>query len=144
MRALMASLAVASLIIGSSANAAGWLCKEEHSSGFSYSKATRSWGNAKFNTGAVYVVRASSGTNAKWEVTELGNEDAIALCPDGPNSAGVFFCEGHMGDFKINTKNGRFLHIYLYGYWTYNPDVSFLSNEGADTPSMSIGKCSAI
>lgn len=146
MRITSATLAIAGLAASTSANAAGWLCVTEQSTGFSYNSSSKSWREASFKADKKYVVRSSQKEGYLWEVAELGetSDVASAYCRDNPNEIGNLFCNGLGGDFRINTKNNRFIYVYFLGYWTYDPDSWVFKNEGGDTPTMSIGRCSSI
>jgi len=146
MQKITVALALGSLVTATSVNAEGWLCVSESSTGFAYDATTKSWQRSGFKPDGRYVIRPNRKNGLTWEVAELGkNNDApISECGVQPNEAGVLVCTSIGNEFRINTKNQRFIHVYWLGYWTYDPDNWILRNEAADTPSMTIGKCSTI
>lgn len=51
-------------------------------------------------------------------------------------------CEGLLHDFLFNKNNGRFLHIYSFGYYNVPPALIDTPDENNATPLLEIGKCS--
>lgn len=141
-----ATAALAALTISTSAHAEGWLCVSESSTGFAFDSTSKSWQRSGFKANDRYVIRPNRKDGLTWEVAQLGEYDDLPIseCGVRPNEVGILICEGSGNEFRINTRSLRFIHVYWPGYWTYDPNIPFLKNEGGDTPSMSIGKCSAI
>jgi hypothetical protein len=146
MRKVSAALAFMSLTLSAGAHAEGWLCVSESSTGFAYDETNESWQRSGFKSNDRYVIRPNRKDGLTWEVAQLGkNADLpISECGVQPNEAGVLICNGSGNEFRINIRNLRFIHVYWLGYWTYDPNNWVFKNEAGDTPSMSIGKCSAI
>ena len=137
---------VLAALLPTQASAATWLCIPDMASGLSYNTTLRKWGHAKFNVaGERFLVKESSVTDWEYEVREFGKESVIpdAWCPKGPNEYGYMFCDGMYGQFKLNTKNLRYLRTYLAGYVEITPDSDMIK-EGENTPFIEIGKCSKI
>jgi len=119
-----------------------YLCVAEHSTGFSYDKATKEWKNTNFKTSTNYLVSKADGTKYAWQVTEIGKTRPSFRCESDFDEYGYLSCSGIGGDLNFNKKNGRFLHSYLIGYYIVLPEVNKLTDEGSDTPFIEIGKCS--
>lgn len=140
-------LAVSLSVIASPASAETWLCLAEKATGFGYDAASKEWKSADFGTARDrYIVKPSPNKEWVYEVRRFGT--ATTLLPDAwckaDFAAGTFLhCTGVLAEFKFNRKTGRFLKSYLAGYWSYAPGVN-ATQEGADTPTIEIGTCSAV
>lgn len=135
MRRLLAIAAVA--MIPTMARAEGFICAIEKMTGFS--KKSGSWQTATFNVDdQKFVVRRSTRQTeqVKWEVVDLGRSNPIIWCKEDFNSVDNLFCDG-IGEFRMNRKTLRFLYVYPFGYFFFEP-----GEEGANTPAIGIGKCS--
>jgi hypothetical protein len=139
--------AILTLSIATPAHAENWLCIAERATGFKYDSILKDWKTVNFKiANEKYIVRPSKNENYKYEVVKFGENREFM--PDYSCkevfSAGIFFhCEGMMGEFKLNAKNGRFLSTYIAGYWTVAPGVNENTEEG-DTPTIQIGKCTRL
>lgn len=141
----MRKIVIASIVIAISCHATAetsFLCVTEKATGFKYNKNTDSWEQAAFKPETKYVVKKSSLKGYSWEVMFLGDSFTLTQCKEDFNSVGALFCEG-MTSFRFNKNNGRFISSYMFGYWTYKKsNSSGGKNEGGDTPSLEIGRCS--
>jgi hypothetical protein len=72
----------------------------------------------------------------------MGDDHAMVLCKDDFSESGFLFCQGLGGEFRFNRRNGRFLNVYLLGYFNVVPGTNKITDESSDTPFMEIGKCS--
>jgi hypothetical protein len=88
-----------------------------------------------------WLIKKDGVSPNSWSLTKFGDTGTLpmAFCSDGFNENGVLACSGFV-EFRFDKTTGRFLYAYLTGYTHANR----LNNEGADTPAMTIGKCSAI
>jgi len=130
---------------GAAAQATGdWLCIADQSTGFSNHSGT--WRSVDFNAGTRYIIKRSQRQGVAWEVQEFGKPALIptAICKADFNQFKLLFCEGLGSDFRFNAATGRFLNTYLIGYYSYVPGQPLMDKDGADTPSMEIGTCSAL
>lgn len=133
------------------ANAApsdSYICVADHSVGFSYNKSTREWGPTTFKTTEKLLIARATPDEKKrgfsWMIKELGSDFPSFGCKDDFTDRGSLSCKG-FGDFMFNQRNGRYLSTYMIGYVgdRLGPETS-IGEEGANTPAMTVGKCSAI
>jgi hypothetical protein len=128
-----------------------WLCVEELDTGFTYDKRKEKWRVAAFGQTGKYLVRPAKKpttaffplgyTPGVYEITEVGSDLVQAYCGRDFDESGDLMCIGIFTDFRMNRNNKRFIYISSSGYViTTNKDT----DEGTDTPLMSIGKCSPL
>jgi hypothetical protein len=86
-----------------------------------------------------------------WAVWEFGNDHwPLLTCQTEFTEYGGLWCEGVSSDrFGFNANNGRFIADNLLGYIQSGTPGNLDINgkvipEGANTPSISIGRCSAL
>ena len=117
-----------------------YLCVVDKAVGFSYDKVTKEWNNTNFNANSKYLISEGDGSlkDAVWQITEVGNSFPSIGCKRDFNDYGILLCSDLISDFRFNKRNGRFLHTYPIGYYNVLPG----EDEGTDTPSLEIGKCS--
>jgi hypothetical protein len=118
-----------------------WLCVGEASAGMTYRD--KQWAPAIFSTiNDRFIVQkpldyfSKLSKKVSWSVTRIGSSMTVSICQDdffGPHLR----CSGS-SRFDFNSDTLRFQIIYEVGY-TYIPN-----DEGGDTPSITIGKCSPI
>ena len=122
-----------------------FLCVTDMASGFVFDKSRDSWKSAILTPREKYLVSKSTQKGYAWEVNEVGSKTPIAACKDDFNEIGILVCEG-LKELRMNKNSGRFLAIYAIGYWNDNKNSkeNDLFREGANTPSMEIGKCSPL
>jgi len=111
-----------------------YLCVVEKSVGFSYNEEQKEWENTNFSTNFKYVI---SKADAVWQITRIGESFPIISCKGDFNDYGILLCSD-LSDFRLNKRNGRFLHTYPIGYYNVLPG----EDEGDNTPYLQIGKCS--
>ena len=119
-----------------------YLCVAEQAAGFSYDKATKEWKNATFKVSSKWLVSKADGTKYAFQVTEVGKTRPSFRCESDFDEYGYLSCSGTIGRFNFNRKNGRFLTSYPIGYYNVLPGINGITDEGSDTPSLEIGKCS--
>lgn len=140
------ALALGALLLSSSVAAAdSYLCVADMAAGFSFEKTARNWKSSTLIPKGKYIVSRSTRKGFTWEVKEVGDKDASILCKDDFSEKGALVCDGFT-QFRMNRTSGRFLAVYVIGYWTddKNAKEGELFREGADTPHMEIGKCSPL
>lgn len=117
------------------ATSARYLCVADQATGFKKDKNSERWETTRFRVDdAKYLISPSDREGAEYQVTPLGDDLAEAWCEDGFNDAGYLHCSGY-SELKFNKGNGRYIYVYLLGYW---PSGS------TDTPYIEIGKCSPL
>jgi hypothetical protein len=115
-----------------------YLCIAENSVGFSFNKTQQKWINTNFKVeGKKYLLSKSKQGN--WEWKKFGEQNTYASCKSDFNEYGYLTCQ-ELNTINFNKNNLRFQNYYPIGY--INKGV--VGNEGEDTPSIEIGKCSAI
>ena len=124
--------------------AASYLCVADSAAGFSFDKANKTWRHANFRTDKKYILSRSKQPGVAWDVKDFGVP--VATCKSNFNDRGFLFCQGFGYEFRFNKNNSRFMIAYLIGYWSDSPvqKGSLSSDEGANTPSIEIGKCSPL
>jgi hypothetical protein len=137
-----------------------FLCISDQVAGFRFDNQTGSWLSAIFAAGQKFVVRRNDGTphevmpgihipvSGAWAVWTFGDDRwPTYTCNGDFTEYGYLQCEGSLGEkFSLNLNNGRFITESTLGYIQVGMrgvDGKPLS-EGSNTPSMSIGKCSAL
>jgi hypothetical protein len=142
-----AIIAAIVLAVPIQANAESWLCAGDLANGLAYNKANRTWEPTRFNAkDTKFIIRPSDHPTRKYEVNEFGKPEGPFpdyACKVEPNEAGYLFCSGLFGEFKFNTKNLRYIRVYLAGYIEIMPSNTLMA-EGEDTPMIEIGRCSKI
>jgi hypothetical protein len=127
--------------LASAANS--YVCTADKSVGFAFDKATRTWKPHNFIVRGSYRVQRSTTPGVAWEVKE-GAAPASIQCRADFSPSGSLACNGFR-EFRMNRNTGRFIAVYLVGYWTDDPgargDDPFV--EGMDTPTMQLGRCVA-
>ena len=118
-----------------------YLCVPDKTTGFSFNKVTKKWQYSNFENETKYVISKSNVKDYVFQVTEVGENSPIARCESDFNNYGILFCSGYY-EFKINKKNGRYLKVYVYGYYNVVLEEGKNIDEGGDTPHIEIGKCS--
>jgi hypothetical protein len=122
-----------------------YICIADMATGFSFDKSRRQWSSANFKATGKYIVsKATIGENA-WDVKEVGAPIPMSFCKNDFNEFGLLTCDG-LFQFRMSKNNLRFIRTALIGYW--NDDLKgskgeFLK-EGANEPSIEIGKCSPL
>ena len=144
----MKSLALAALLLlAASANAQNsFVCAADHSVGLKFDKTTKRWKPAIFNASDKYLITRANEIQRKqgqrWEIRTIGSDSPSFTCKEEFTERGILTCEG-FGEFVFNKKSNRFLTSYMMGYVYDGPDHPFGIEEGADTPSLTAGRCSA-
>ena len=133
-----------------------YLCIPDQSTGFSFKDGE--WQVARFNvTDEKYVLRKRKRrerhpiySGSRWLIFRFGDTTPAGGCDKGFDSEGLIHCSYYLyGDFKMNRDTGRYQATYWPGYvdsqnadaFEVDPDKQ---RDGEDTPSMTIGRCSAI
>jgi len=119
-----------------------YLCVAERATGFAYNEISKSWENMNFKTDAKYIISKSNAKGYSFKVTKVGEDNPEFECEKGFNEYGYLLCGEGIGEFKFNKKNGRFIKVYLFGYFNVLPEVNKFTDKSSDTPFMEIGKCS--
>lgn len=119
-----------------------YLCVVDKSSGLSYDKNLKQWDTITFRSGRKYLISASRLPELVFQVTEVGDNDPSGWCEKGFTKFGILLCDMAGGNFKFNRNNGRFLIDYSIGYYNVQSDSIDTPAENANTPYVSIGKCS--
>lgn len=132
---------------GRDASAApGFLCFEQHKTGFAVGKWSNEWEIAKFANLKRFVLRRPTVTEADadpqriWMLAEEGKDFAFAECRQDFSSAGVLACTGSL-QVLINRETGRFQAFQQAGY-AAGPAGERVT-DGSLTPYLSIGRCEA-
>lgn len=140
-QAVLAFAAIAFPSLASAQETERWLCIADQSTGFAFNRAKPGWasGNFTINNDRFILQRPAAGlplgTRAKWVVTRVGEKMPTSYCTQEFEDT-LLTC-GSMTKFTFSKKTLRFQAVYEYGY--VEPDT-----EGADTPSITIGRCSPI
>jgi hypothetical protein len=122
-----------------------FLCVADKATGFSFNKVTKEWASTNFRASAKHLITRSKQTDVSWEVKEVGDKSAYTICAKDFNSNGNLICQGFGNEFRFNRNSLRYMNVYLIGYWTDgNPRSSVGGEEGGNTPSIEIGKCSPL
>jgi hypothetical protein len=127
-----------------------YLCVPELATGFSFNKQTKRWSQGSFKIEEKFIVRKATSEdatwnaqNAPWVVMKLGQKIPTAWCKAGFDGDNLL-CDG-FEVFKFNKSNLRFLSGYIAGYWADDLSGKYEMNaEGANTPMIQIGRCSAL
>ena len=135
-----------------------YLCIPDLSTGFKYKDGE--WQTVRFNVAEEkYVLRKRKRkrkekhpiySDSKWLIFRFGETTPAGGCDKGFDSSGLIACSYYLyGDFRMNRGTGRYQAIYWPGYVdSQSADAANLDPEaqrdGEDTPSMTIGRCSAI
>ncbi|MCI0400811.1 MAG: hypothetical protein L0Y67_08830 [Gammaproteobacteria bacterium] len=135
---LVVVLAIAPL----SAQAEQYLCITDQVTGFAFNAATKQWERTSFEAGSKYVIAESQSETSTFNVKEIEPSPALLLCTSSFNETGFLFCEGFVGSFKFNRKNGRYLRAHLFGYFNVIPGAYEITDATSDPPYIEIGKCS--
>lgn len=127
-----------------------YICTASASSGFRFEAATNEWVSTTFNTDSQYVLAPPTEsdigfTNFQYLLKEIGRDFPSAACQQKFNEDGWLNC----GNFRLNSKNNRFILSYTGGYVTvtgetldFGDQVLHLTDENSGTPYMEIGLCS--
>lgn len=122
-----------------------FLCVADKATGFFFDKVKKEWVSTNFRTSAKYLVTPSNQPDVSWEVKQVGEKWAHATCARDFNSNGNLICEGFGTEFRFNRNSLRYMNVYLIGYWSDgNPKSGVGGEEGGNTPSIEIGKCSPL
>ena len=124
-----------------------YLCVAEKASGFAFDKRTKQWDSSTFRVSNKYLISRSKNKDFFWEVKEVGKQAADIVCTKDFNDKGNLFCGGFGSEFRFNSGSLRYMNTYFIGYWSdANPKdkSNFMGEEGSNTPSMEIGKCSPL
>jgi hypothetical protein len=130
----------------SAAPADSYLCIADTATGFRFEKSTGSWKQASNKPDSKYLITKTSKDKESvtgpdgWQVKQLGQSANTTLCKDGFDEDGYLVCYNYLDVFRMNKNNGRYLYVYLVGYW----DAGKKHPEGNDNPYMEIGKCSSL
>ncbi len=118
-----------------------YLCAADMATGFSYDKRTLDWGEGKFTPNEKFLVSQSKALGEAFVVNLLGDgsDQPRFRCKSGFDTDGILRCDGTTGQFRFNRKTERFLSSYINGYWSVVPG----QDQSADTPSITIGRCSS-
>lgn len=112
----------------------GYVCLADSSTGFAFNSNTKTWNPTSFNVkDSKYLLSLNNG---KWEWKRFGEKYGIP-CSSNFNEKGYLRCDS-IEEVSFNKVNLRYLLVYPIGY--VNGGIA--GKEGADTPSMEIGKCS--
>lgn len=118
-----------------------YLCVADMVTGFAYNKALDRWQATEFQATRKYVVKKSANPPFSFEVTALGTSYPIASCQAGFSEYGFLNCEGPI-EFRMNRNNLRYTRVYFGGYiGAMNPAAG--TEDGGDSPTIEIGKCTA-
>lgn len=127
-----ALLTFLSLVSSLSSAQQAYVCLANSSTGFSYNSNTRSWDRTNFKTGdEKKLLKKFSGG---WEWSSFG-EASTQKCGE-INSYGYLNCDILFGTLRFNKNTLRYIETYTVGYLD--------GDKGGDTPSITIGKCSAL
>ena len=86
---------------------------------------------------------AYTAVMAVYEVGKTDPYEVVGFCDKDFNDQGYLFCQGAGENFNFNRQTLRFLHSFPFGY-IEPPKNSFWGPEGAATPFLEIGTCSAL
>lgn len=122
-----------------------FVCVPDLVTGFRFDVVGQKWTSNSFAATDRYVVAPSSRPGSAWEIKQVGHEAPVAICDEGFNKAGTLGCEGFVV-FRMNRSSLRFLAAFVIGFWSDDlsktPDPLF--KEGANTPSITIGRCAPL
>lgn len=152
----MKKITIATLLVSLSNITLGqqYLCIGDLATGFSFNESINQWQRSSFSVDdSRYVVSRdenSSGDVNNYVVKRIGEDFILATCSNDFSEAGSMTCRNGFNTFNINRENGRFMHVFSFGYWTVlsrnenDPFQDFLGiyDEAANTPYIEIGKCS--
>ncbi len=146
------SAVVSAFLIAGRADAETYLCVGEHASGFRFDPVTKEWKAAHFSAkNERYLIRKPNAQELNrnkdsFFVVHKIDENIIVGNCKSKDEYGSIFCEKIGGYFRLNTSLGRYMSSYEFGYIDENIPSAFgmPRNEGANTPSIIIGKCSRI
>lgn len=139
-------MAVLTATVAGSASAADrWLCTADKATGFDRDQGS-GWKVATLEVERKLIVsrpsalqRNSGFAGADYVVRVIGEEIADAGCRTSQEWAGsqILNCRGSEGDYTFGFASGRYL---------YSSHVEYLigKGEGAETPFIEIGECSAL
>jgi hypothetical protein len=120
-----------------------YLCVPDKATGFAYNKNTKEWDTTEFKT-SQFVIAPVKGGKPAYRVTDIGDESLPGYCDKDYNEAGILFCYVYGGDLRFNKVNGRFLRVFVHGYYTVGiPGPINETDDDSGTPMIEIGKCSA-
>ncbi len=130
------------LISSSVTHAEQFLCVADLATGFKFNSASKSWENANFNVSSEkFIISKSEIDKQSYKVTLMGEKVEQAVCEEDFNEAGILFCDG-FSEYRFNKNNGRYVKVYLIGYYTYTAGSTMFGEDGKNTPHIEIGKCS--
>lgn len=136
MMARLANIFLATVMCINSVEAETYLCIADKATGFSFNKAKKTWETTQFDVSEDKYLLTQK--DDQWSWTKVG-EKYGAVCDKGFTSAGYFRCD-YFEIIYMNRNNLRFQKTYPYGY----PNDADTEKEGASTPSVEIGRCSAM
>ena len=114
----------------------GYICVADKASGFKFNKEAKEWEHARFNVKDNKYILTKKG--AQWEWKALGSRFPTP-CGDDFNAHGFLSCSS-VEEITFNRNSLRFQSVYPIGY-VHNGQVK---NEGGDTPSIEIGRCTVM
>lgn len=101
-------------------------------------------------SGEKYLVRRPGAeeqlwaASAQWVVVTVGQSRGDCTCKSDFDETRRLFCTCTGGAFFLSAKTLRFLKSQDIGYWNTDPDRDEAFQESANTPSLTIGKCSPL
>ncbi|MDJ0749635.1 MAG: hypothetical protein QNJ11_09125 [Woeseiaceae bacterium] len=133
-----------------------YLCIPDQSTGFTYKGGE--WQVARFNVAEEkYVLRKRKRrerhpiySDSRWLIFRFGETTPAGGCDKGFDRSGLIHCSYYLyGDFRMNRDTGRYQATYWPGYVDSQGAESTDADrraprDGDDTPSITIGRCSAI
>jgi len=140
-----------------------FLCIVDQTTGFAFSRQSKSWHSASFAAGQKLILKrtdkslheampgVSIPVSGAWAVWDFGDDHwPHYTCQTDFSQFGVLWCESPVGErFSFNVSNHRFISDSLVGY----VQVGMPGNvgvdgkqlpEGSNTPYIAIGTCTAL
>jgi hypothetical protein len=110
-----------------------YLCIPDKATGFSYDHRSKSWVSTNFNLrGAKFLlIKTSKG----WEWRDFGA--SLGQSCEADADGDLIICNLVLHEHKMSRKTLRFINSYLVGYVNGG-------DSDANTPSITIGKCSPL
>lgn len=124
-----------SVLADAAENAQAYLCIPDTSVGISFNKVTKHWEPTTFALASkkYLVKKVAKG----WTWADFRSPALTSPCPDF-NKSGIMVCDAFPQQIFFNRDNSRFQTFYYAGY------ISYLGEEGGDTPNMEIGTCAPL
>jgi hypothetical protein len=125
-----------------------YLCISDAATGFSYDKNIKRWKPTHFNVdNEKFVIRRPTADEEQspfsddrvvWVWQKFGKNDIDSYCYEEFNKYGFLKCDDIGYELSFNNITLRFQRIYPIGYVV---SKYFRNDEGANTPSITIGSC---